>query len=176
MRFSYLISAFLASLAIASPIFSPEAVERDLAIRAEDVNTDEWEFANKIQSGLKKDDWVWFTQEWLRGTVGDGDTESEKEISDLRNDLGFDHIGIIIGKITESTSGTGSSKVTTHGFKASMYHMISNKGKAKPAEVPKWKVPDASKYTVKWGGKTKEKKVTAAKKVAQKSCEYTHLI
>lgn len=172
MRFSYLLSAFLASLTIASPIANPEAVENsNLAIRADDVNTPEWTLATKTKPGLKKDDWVWFTLEWDRGTiVGDGDTESAKEISDLRDKLGFDHIGIVIGQITEVESGKGKNKKTTRDFKASLDHMIEVKDKTELKTYANWKVPGAGK-TLKFGGMTTSSKATAARKAA-KSCEY----
>lgn len=168
MRFSYLITAFLASLTIASPIASPEAVENtNLAIRAADVNKPEWTLATTAHPDLKKDDWVWFTLEWHRGSIGDGDTESDKEISDLRDKLGFDHIGIVVGQIKETTSGKGKNLKTTRSFDAVLYHMIEIKEKSE-LKNPNFKAPDPSEAkTLVFGGLTTSNKATAAKKAAK---------
>ena len=169
MRFSYLLSAFLATIAIASPIANPTtAGNTNLAVRAKDVDTDEWKLATGTKSGLKKDDWVWFTLEWNRNTiVGDGDTESAKEISDLRDELGFDHIGIVIGQITEVDSGKGKNKKTTRDFKAAMYHMIEVNDKTELKPFANWKVPSKPGKTLRFGGMTSSKKDTAAGKEAK---------
>ncbi|CAG8977194.1 hypothetical protein HYALB_00006731 [Hymenoscyphus albidus] len=168
MRFSYLLSAFLATLTIASPIANPEAAS--LSTRAtEDKAT--YTLATKTHSGLKKDDWVWFTMEWPRGSIiGDGDTESKEELSQLRDKLGFDHIGIVVGQVTEVTTGKGKNLKTTRDFKASLYHMIEHEDPTTKVpntelKAPNW-IADPSKI-LKFGGMTSSKKATAAKNAAK---------
>ncbi|CAG8952162.1 hypothetical protein HYFRA_00000901 [Hymenoscyphus fraxineus] len=168
MRFSYLLSAFLATLTIASPIANPEAAS--LSTRAT-VDTAEYTSAIKAHSGLKKDDWVWFTMEWPRGSViGDGDTESKEELSQLRDKLGFDHIGLVVGHVTEVTTGRRENLKTKRNFEAHLYHMTEEEDrKTKELKTtfksPFWKA-DPSKI-LKFGGMTTSKKDTAANKAGK---------
>jgi hypothetical protein len=163
----------LASIAIASPIASPEAeaVETtELTTRAP-TYVDSWEYKEAIaaHSGLTKDNYYWFTLEWPIGTVvGDDDKESQPEITALRRQLGYDHVGIVIGQITETTGKGKDKDKVTRDFKASVYHMVVKDAVKDTTDmVPRNFNNHYEPQVLRWGGLTSKKKVDKATKTAK---------
>lgn len=171
MKFSNLFSLLLASIAIASPIAYPEpeaAESTELATRA--TNEDSWAYTKAIAAhpGLTKDNYYYFTLEWPIGTVvGDGDKESQAEVTALRQKLGFDHIGLVVGQITEKVVNQGKkSEKTKRDFVASVYHMTAD-DKDNTSQTPRNYDTHYSAQTLKWGGATTKKKADKAKPTAK---------
>jgi hypothetical protein len=166
MRVSYLFSVFLASLAIASPVASPNvAGDVSLTARATE-DTAEYTAAIKAHSGLSKDKYYYFTLEWPLGiAVGDGDKETNAELKELQQKLGFEHIGVVVGQITETETGKGNNKKTKRDFKATLYHMTKNAKSDTEFKSPNYRAD--SKQNLKWGGETSKKKADAAKKAGK---------
>ncbi|EED14658.1 hypothetical protein TSTA_041360 [Talaromyces stipitatus ATCC 10500] len=169
MRFSYILSGFLAALAIASPIARPEEVDvTELVTRETYQDTAEFTAANSVHPGLQNGQYYWFTLEWPLGApVGDGDKESQTELQQLQQKLGFEHIGVVVGKVTETTTGKGKNQKTKRDFNAVLYHMT--KKNVNPGDVElktaNWKADP--RKNLKGGQVTSSKKVDAAKKVAK---------
>ncbi|KAF4636509.1 hypothetical protein G7Y89_g1579 [Cudoniella acicularis] len=186
MRFSYLFSAFLATLAVANPIASPKAARAALtianpitspetagaarlAVRAPS-DSPEWEEVTKLFSKqkFKNGDWVWFTMEWTLGSVaiGDDDKESKEELTELRKELGFDHIGIIIGEIIEKDVGIGKDKgkgtKMSRKFSGNLYHAIKDEDGSTELKHHKWEAKEDAKKELKVGKKTTSNKAAAA--------------
>ena len=77
------------------------------------------------------------------------------EIKELRDALGFDHIGVVVGEIKETTKGKGKNAVLKRDFVAELYHMIEVKGSDKTGIIQRnyvWK-QDNDKVLV-WGAET----------------------
>ncbi|KAI8623446.1 hypothetical protein F5Y19DRAFT_458429 [Xylariaceae sp. FL1651] len=168
MRVSYLFSVLLASLAVASPVASPN-VSDDVSLTARATeDTPEYAAAIKAHSGLSKDKYYYFTLEWPLGVaVGDGDKETDAELKELQQKLGFEHIGVVVGQVTETETGKGKNKKTKRDFIATLYHMT--KKNANPGDT-EFKSPNYranSKQNLKWGGETSKKKAGAAKKAGK---------
>ncbi|KAH8900382.1 hypothetical protein GQ53DRAFT_127835 [Thozetella sp. PMI_491] len=169
MRVSFFLSAFLATLAIATPVANPEAAQIDyLSARDTFDDTPEYTAAIKAHSGLVKDHYYWFTLEWpLGAAVGDGDAESKTELQQLQQKLGFEHVGAVLGQITETTTGKGKNQKTKRDYNAMLYHMVKNNVDPGDTELKSrtWKASSAQ--NLKWGGETSSKKITAAKKAGK---------
>jgi len=181
MKFSHILSAFLATLVVASPIDDRhaqvanqllEVAQRDVyelsprAVPNED--TAEYTAAIKAHTPLVNGEYYWFWLQWPRGAIGDGDGESAAEIKALRDALGFDHIGVVVGQIKEATKGKGKNEVLTRDFVAELHHMIEVDGTTNTGIIQRryeWK-KDSGKVLV-WGGGTSGSKATAAKKFAK---------
>ncbi|KAF4628585.1 hypothetical protein G7Y89_g9567 [Cudoniella acicularis] len=221
MKFSHLLPAFLATLAIANPIARPEAARAtSLAIAnpitspeaagnaALDVRAPEPGSSSKHKGGkkggpsggkkggsssapkggdttaefkeiesvlsrvnLKDGDWVWFSQLWDRGVV-DGDNETDEELKELRDELGYDHIAVIIGQVTIKDVGKGDKKgkgtVLDRSFKGKMYHSVKEKDTRTELESPTWSMAKGLQgKSLKAGGKTTEAKAKAAIEAAE---------
>ncbi|QKX55449.1 uncharacterized protein TRUGW13939_02542 [Talaromyces rugulosus] len=151
MKFSHILTAFLATLAIASPIPEPESTDvavAELDVRASGggkggghsgghggnggkgdpepkiVETTAYQVAKKAMpfyESLSKDHYYYFTMEWKRGRPADAETTEELE--EVRDELGFNHIGLVVGKVTETTTGKKANKVTKKDFVAMVHDM-----------------------------------------------------
>ncbi len=168
MQFSYLLTAFLATLAIASPLTAnPDDEIAGLAARAPG-DTAEFTAALAAHPGLTNGQVVWFSLEWaLTVPVGDGDVESKTELQQLQAKLGFDHIGVVAGTVKETTTGKGKNQKTKRDFDAQLFHMI--KTNVNPGDTAlkthNWAV--VAGQTLKFGGVTTAKKITNAKNAAK---------
>ncbi|TGJ83240.1 hypothetical protein E0Z10_g5514 [Xylaria hypoxylon] len=146
MKLSYLLSVFLASLAVASPIAIPHG--------ADDVN-------------LTTHKYYYFTVEWpLGAALGDGDKESDVELKALQQQLGFEHIGVVVGQITETGSGKGKNKKTKRDFKSTLYHMTKKNKVPGDTEFKSVNYRADSKGLT-FRGETSKKKADGAKKAGK---------
>ncbi len=174
MKFSSLLSAFLATLVVSSPITGPRDVSSSdvpsdihaLSARAIE-DTAEYTRAISARPGLVKDKYYWFKLEWPLTAPIEGDKQSSKELQELQKKLGFAHIGVVVGQITETTTGKGKNEKTKRDFKATLLHMTKKNVTPGDTELksPNWK--QDPKQNLKWGGETTAKKVDAAKKEAK---------
>ncbi|KAI2469989.1 hypothetical protein F4781DRAFT_430895 [Annulohypoxylon bovei var. microspora] len=169
MRFTYFLSAFLATLTIASPISSGADVTESISLVTRDTEkqTDEYKAALKAHAGLQKDQYYYFFQkDNLGAKILDSDAETLTELEQLQKNLGFEHIGVIVGQVTEVTVGKTGKKTTTKDFKATYYHMTKDKKNNVMGHGPNWKASlvDFSKSTLVYGGQTNKKGVDNAKK------------
>lgn len=181
MKFSYILSAFLATLVVASPRDDHRAQVANLAqevtqrnvykLSQRDVpndDTDEYKAASKAHTPLVNGKFYWFWLQWPRDPVGDGDGESAAEIKALRDALGFNHVGVVVGEIRETPKGKGKNASLKRDFVAELHHMIEIKGSDKTGIIQRnyeWK-KDSDKVLV-WGGETTSSKAAAAKKFAK---------
>ncbi|KAM3084820.1 hypothetical protein ACMFMG_003270 [Clarireedia jacksonii] len=171
MKFSNIFTLLLASLAIASPVPHPEteaAEITELTTRA--TNEDSWAYTKAITAhpGLTKDNYYYFTLEWPIGSIiGDGDKESKAEVTALRQKLGFDHIGLVVGRITETTVNKGKkSEKTKRDFVATVYHMTAD-AQDKTGQIPRNYGDYYASQTLRWGGATTTKKADKVKSTAK---------
>lgn len=142
MRFSYLLTAFLAGLSIASPIPNPEpAGDAELEVRGHKggghpshggggggggkggkgggdppkpkiIETEEYKKALEKHHGLKENDWYYFTVETPLGQVIPGDSETKTELQRLQHNLHFEHIAIVVGQVVYHESNKGKKHHT----------------------------------------------------------------
>ncbi|XDG09658.1 hypothetical protein ABKA04_009273 [Annulohypoxylon sp. FPYF3050] len=186
MRFTYFLSAFLATLAIASPISSGVDVAEgaDLIARAgktgkptgnptnkpdKEVKTPEFAALERVHPNPQNGQYYWvYQKDRLGAKILDGDTESLDELQQLQKRLGFEHVGVIVGQVvfTEKTSKK-EGKTTTKDFKAIYYHMTMNKDKGNAAVVhaSNWEAKrvDFSKSFLENGGQTNKRGSEKAK-------------
>ncbi len=206
MKFCYLLSATLATLAIASPIADPSPpsfAELDArargGIRLPAVNrppaappaakrptaaakattatataapvfddTPEFTTAKAAQPDLQANQFLWFTLEWPLGiAVGDGDLESQSELQQLQQKLGFEHIGVVMGQVTETTTGRGKNQKTKRDFTSTLLHMTKQNVNPGDTELKNVNWKANAKQHLKVGGVTSAKKIDAAKKAAK---------
>ncbi|KAI1817714.1 hypothetical protein GGS20DRAFT_599299 [Poronia punctata] len=187
MRVSYLISAFLATLSIASPIASPDITEKvglipkdssssttttppNAVILDDDPpkieETPEYKAAIAAHPGLKKDKYYWFSLEWPLGEPVD-DKESKTELQKLQKELGFEHIGMVFGQITEIETGKNKNRKIKRNFAATLNHMIKKNVDPGDTELKSAVWRAERNKDLKWGGETSNKKIEAAKKAAK---------
>ncbi|KAI1089574.1 hypothetical protein F5B19DRAFT_504534 [Rostrohypoxylon terebratum] len=186
MRFTYFLSAFLATLAIASPISSGADVAEgaDLIARTgktgtptdtpeKVVKTPEFEALEKVHPNLQDKQYYWvYQKDKLGAKILDGDTESLTDLEKLQKNLGFEHIGVVVGQVVYTTkTSKKEGKTTTKSFKAFYYHLTKNKDKNNAAVVhwPVWetKKVDFSKSFLENGGQTNSKGADKAKTIAK---------
>ncbi|PSN60444.1 hypothetical protein BS50DRAFT_210009 [Corynespora cassiicola Philippines] len=142
MKFSTVLSTLLSSLAVsisASPIGIPadtEPIERHsphsfqhiaartldpyaLAARAPTISkTKAYEAAEKVHKNLVVNDYYVFTIEWDLKSEAMADEKEEKDVYDLQQSLGYAHVAVLVGKVTEKTTGKAGAKTTTKDFDA----------------------------------------------------------
>lgn len=175
MRFSSFFSLLLASTVFASPIANLEVEARDetsLITRAPATTPpyqDSWAYTAAIQAhgGLTKDNYYYFTLEWdLPTPVGEGDVETQDELQQLQQKLGFEHIGLVVGTITETDvkGPKNTVKAIKRDFVASVYHMIKTAGTT--SVTPRNYGDYYKSETLKWGGQTTKAKAAKAKTAA----------
>ncbi|KAI1097404.1 hypothetical protein F4804DRAFT_174721 [Jackrogersella minutella] len=163
MRFTYFITAFLATLAIASPISSDTDIAEGVNLVTRDTvtQTPEYKAAAAAHSGLQKDKYYYFLLKWeLPAKIADGDTETLSELQQLQKNLGFEHIGVVVGQVTETTKGKTGKKQTTQDFKAFLYHMTKDKDNNVMGHSPTYKYDGKP---LEYGGTTSKKAVDKAK-------------
>ncbi|KAI5856792.1 hypothetical protein GGS23DRAFT_588647 [Durotheca rogersii] len=167
MQLSYLFTTLLAAFAVASPIStaSDAAEGAQLATRATEELTAEYRAAQRAISNLQAGKFYWFTIEWDLGEVIPGPThETPDELKQLQQQLGFDHIGLVVGQVTETKTGKGKNEKIKKDFKASLLHMTKDTKKNTELKGPNYK---ADRKALIRGGETSKKKVDAAKKAAK---------
>ncbi|KAI0536021.1 hypothetical protein GGR58DRAFT_528842 [Xylaria digitata] len=168
MKLSYLISFFLTSLVVASPVANINAPEDvRLSVRTTTQDTAEYKAAIAAHGHLKKDKYYYFTLEWPLGAkVGDSDKETDAELKMLQQELGFAHVGVVVGQVTETESGKGKHKKVKRDFKATLYHMT--KKNVHPGDTEfKSRNYSADAKRLRYRGETSKKKADAAKKVGK---------
>ncbi|OTB13065.1 hypothetical protein K445DRAFT_320253 [Daldinia sp. EC12] len=174
MKFTYFLSAFLATLAAASPIatISDPAENTELVTRTDNVvesaelvaraptviESKEYEAIRAIHSDLKHDHYYYFYVTWPRGTVIQGDHETKAEIEKLRDTLGFDHIGIIVGKVTEKEAGTKKKPTIKKNFEARLYHMAKDTSGKSVLSMHTWEKKNDDHKPIRFGGVTNKRK------------------
>ncbi|RWA15101.1 hypothetical protein EKO27_g66 [Xylaria grammica] len=168
MKLSYLLSFFLASLVITSPVATPNGTD-DVALttRTTTNDTPEYKAAIAAHPTLSKDKYYYFTIKWPLGAeVGDGDQESDAELKALQQQLGFEHIGVVVGQITETVSGKGKNQKTTRHFNASLYHMTKKNKVPGDTEFKHSKYRADAKH-LKFRGETSNKKANSVSKAGK---------
>lgn len=201
MKFSYILSVLLATLAIASPIPNPESTDvAELDVRASDAGkggkggkghgghgghgsnpapkveeTAEYKAAKAAMpfyDSFEKDHFYYFTVEWKRSRPAD--SETTKEIEEVRDELGFNHIGLVVGQVKETTTGKGKNLKTKKDFIATMYDMQKKNANPSTTEpiIRNWKT---SSLKLEHQGKTtaaKAKDVTKHAKAYTKTTDF----
>ncbi|KAI1441988.1 hypothetical protein F5Y02DRAFT_430285 [Annulohypoxylon stygium] len=186
MRFTYFLSAFMATLAIASPISSGVDVAEgaDLIARTgktgkptgnptnkpdKEVKTPEFAALERVHPNPQNGQYYWvYQKDRLGAKILDGDTESLDDLQKLQKKLGFEHVGVIVGQVvfTEKTTKK-DGKTTTKSFNANYYHMTMNKQEKNAAVVhsPIWNanLVDFSKSFLENGGQTNKRGSDKAK-------------
>ncbi|KAF2183685.1 hypothetical protein K469DRAFT_751407 [Zopfia rhizophila CBS 207.26] len=176
MRFSTVFSALLAAVSIgvnAAPI-----AEADLSVVATEPSPvtdlvtrgkDDSAAYNAVEkaagsSKLEVDKYYVFTLEWpLKKPVGDGDAETASELDQLRKQLGFEHIGFIVGQVTSKETGPPKKKKTVKDFNGMLYHMIKKTDGKVDVKSTTWKPDDK---TLKYLKTTNKSKAGGVKKAA----------
>ena len=179
MQFSYLLSALLATLAVASPIANPvpqtevgdvedftDVVSRGIGeydgfttivARTTTQETPAYEKAKSAHSDLKKDQYYWFELTWDLGEPADGSAETPTELQKLQAKLGFEHIALVVGQIKETETGPKKNRILKKDFIAMQYDLIKKSDGSAEHRNKNW-TPAAAGKTMKWGGQTTAKK------------------
>ncbi len=131
------------------------------------TDTAEFTAANRAKTGgVQADKFFWYTLEWPL-QVPIPDQESQTELQQLQQRLGFAHIGVVMGQVTETTTGKGKNKKTKRDFKATLVHMTKQNPTPGDTELKSLNWINNPAQTLKFGGETSAKKIDAAKKVAK---------
>lgn len=191
MKFSSIFSVFLAALTAgvgASPILSESSIQETLnnstttPVKLYEESslgkrnnppveeTDTFKQFAKVHNDMKKDQYYVFSVKWTFGTAP-GDQTPEKEMKEIQEKYGFDHIALAIGKVTEKSTRTGGKKdktmKTIRDFDAHMYHLKTYTGLTTEFEAPKWiyspKQDCNDNVKIEFVKTTTDKKVTSAK-------------
>ncbi|KAI0841363.1 hypothetical protein F5Y06DRAFT_218813 [Hypoxylon sp. FL0890] len=180
MKFTYFLNAFLATLAIASPITNAPNEETGLATRNdEEVRTDNYKAVFAAHPDLQKDKYYYFTiKNSLPDKVRDGDTETLTELQQLQQRLGFDHIGVLVGQVTETTRTKPAGKkkpgkkTTTKDFRGFYIHMTKGKDSKTAQHTSVWSDRGAeSNQKIEYVGTTTKKGEDKAKAEAKSYVE-----
>lgn len=188
MKFSSVFSIFLAALSVgvgASPLPSNELQDtsQPLSVTPAELdtrNTDalskrndkveeskEYQQFAKIHKDLKKDEYYAFSVKWTYGTAP-GDDTPQKEMQKVQKEYGFDHIALVIGKVTERETGKGKNKKTTRKFDAQMHHLKTYDGLKTEYVHPNWSHRDDQdgneKVKIEFVKQTTQKKLDSAQK------------
>ena len=153
--------------AIGTPAPKAPAATPGPATAAAIPNVDTTQFTAAIEAnpGLQPG-FAWFRLEWpLPAEVGDGDAESDSELQQLRQQLGFEHIGIVMGQVTVNPTGRGKNQKVNRDFNAQLFHMVSNEAGAARVAFHNWAV--IPPQVLKFGGVTTAAKIAKAKTAAQ---------
>ncbi|KAK5661852.1 hypothetical protein OQA88_9956 [Cercophora sp. LCS_1] len=164
MKFSGILTTLLATLVIASPVANPEPAA-ELVVRQTVEQTAEYSAAIAAKPGLVANKYYWFTMQWPLNSIP-VDEKTTEELKELRKKLGFDHIGVVFGQITETKTGKGKNEKTKKHYSATLVHMV----KTNPATGTVTQKSSVYKYdgkALKYGGETTAKKIDAAKKAAK---------
>ena len=155
MQFSYLLSAFLATLAVASPIVNSGA-EADIVARDETFeaatletrakgDTKPYELLSAVHKDLKDGKWYVFALKDPLGAKFDGsDKESKTDLEKLQKNLGFEHIRYITGQVKEDKK---SGKVVKRDVVNLKFHDLSKENKNEDSPIKlrhnDWQIRDA---------------------------------
>ncbi|KAK7936058.1 hypothetical protein PG985_001553 [Apiospora marii] len=144
MQFSYLLSAFLATLAVASPVANPEP---EAAITARDDlyegagallearakgDTKPYELLSQVHSDLKDKEWYVFEQKFPLGEHFPHDDNERDEVQKLQSKLGYTHIQIVTGQVKEEKK---SGKVVKRNFVSLTYHHLYKATKVSNSDI-----------------------------------------
>ncbi|KAB8302401.1 hypothetical protein EYC80_005822 [Monilinia laxa] len=179
MRFLSFFSLLLASVAIASPISFPKSQAADSTdlitrtpVASTYVDSAAYSLAIAAHNSLTKNTYYYFTLEWPSGVlIRDDDKETPDELKQLVQRLGFDHIGLVVGYITEREGKKvkGKPLEIARDFKAVVYHMVKIDSETKETKAihhtydpTPGKGKDAG-LILKWGGQTTKKKDSTVK-------------
>lgn len=150
---SLLFSLYAAAIATAIPLVDFDAITlEDRQLRG----TKEYTAISAVHSDLEVGKYYVFTQTWPINSMKAGADQSKETAADIaavRKDLGYDHIAIVVGKVTQSGSW--------QGFEAKMWDLGKEKAtmdspllKFEPIE---WKPPSSKPLA--YVGETTEAKV-----------------
>ncbi|PYH43529.1 uncharacterized protein BP01DRAFT_100131 [Aspergillus saccharolyticus JOP 1030-1] len=81
--------------------------------------TSTYKLFSAAHSGMTKDGYYAFTAKYTTGTAP-GDDSTEAVMAEVQKDYGFDHIVLVVGKVTE----TSTKKKLKRDFVAVMHHLI----------------------------------------------------
>ncbi|KAI0888799.1 uncharacterized protein GGS22DRAFT_152371 [Annulohypoxylon maeteangense] len=171
MRFNYFLSAFLATLTIASPISAGVDVAEgaNLVTRGETVvETPEYKAAIiRLPEAVQNGFYYFIQKDMLGAKILDGDAETLSELEQQQKILGFEHIGVVVGQIKFTkveNKKTGDSTVTKD-FVATYYHMTKNVRGEALVHAPNWKagLVDFTKSSLQFGGDTKARGLEKAR-------------
>ncbi|KAI2466036.1 hypothetical protein F4781DRAFT_371303 [Annulohypoxylon bovei var. microspora] len=147
MKFSSVFSLFLAGLAAASPLGQPQSseelstreteIENSLVARVADSVSAEYTKVHAAKSTIADGKYYAFTVKWPLGDGTSIDSETPAEIQALQKELGFKHIGVILGKVKDVESGKGKNKHRVKDFTGQLYHLIKKASGAAELEGPK---------------------------------------
>ncbi|KAM5471306.1 hypothetical protein MauCBS54593_003646 [Microsporum audouinii] len=138
--------------------FSTELVKRD----TEDSDT-YTALARAYGGELEDDKYYVLTAKWpLRDEI---DNETPAELQELQRELGFYHIGFIVGKVTIKESGRKKHKTTKRDFDGQVYDTIKKENKDIKFRKTNW---DTSKRRdIEFVKTTTKKKAEAINKKAK---------
>jgi len=180
MKFTAVLSTFLAALAVANPRpGNPDYPS--LSARAPDKveETDSWkrafEAAKKAGVNIVPNNIYYFTVVWRRGQAqGDPTHLKAEELKHLQEKLGFDHIAVVVGKMEETRTKEKKTKtnkdpatVIKRDFKARKWDLGKEKDTDKTSiRSPNWDSKRDAGLEVNWGGQTTAAKEGKIKKMA----------
>ncbi|KAK7963601.1 hypothetical protein PG996_008704 [Apiospora saccharicola] len=114
MQFSYLLSAFLATLAVATPVAHPDPDVAIVTARGDlyegagalletraNIDTKPYELFSKVHSGLKDKEWYVFTQKFPLGENFPHNENEQNDVQKLQAKLGYSHIELVTGQVKE---------------------------------------------------------------------------
>ncbi|KAI1073487.1 hypothetical protein F5B20DRAFT_597647 [Whalleya microplaca] len=163
MHFSHLLTAFLATLVVATPIANSDP-EPALAVEANDLvgretleDTEAYTAAIGAHPDIQKGKYYWFELTWDLKAAIDDDHETKSELEKLRKKLGFKHIALVVGEVTEKESGKGKNKKTKRDFNAMFYDMVKDNKDRTESHFANFKGLREGQ-TLKWGGDTTKSK------------------
>ncbi|KAI1457605.1 hypothetical protein F4805DRAFT_166806 [Annulohypoxylon moriforme] len=186
MKFSSIFSLFLAGLAAASPLGQPQSseglaireadieIENTLVTRADDKISAEYTKVHAANANIANGKYYAFTIRWPLGDGTNIDSETPAEIQELQQELGFKHIGVIIGKVKDVEAGKGKNKHADKDFTGQLYHLIKKSDGSAELDSPRnYKLSGQTAGLFKNGHLTFLKEVSAktysdAKKTADK--------
>lgn len=116
---------------------------------------------------MKKDEYYAFTVKWIKGNAP-SDKTPQKEMKEIQQKYGFDHIAVVVGKVTEKSTGRRKTLKMTRNFDATMHHLKIFEGLKTEYDYPIRKYNDkqdgSDKVKIEFLKNTSEKKLTTAKK------------
>ncbi|PYH80046.1 hypothetical protein BO82DRAFT_403723 [Aspergillus uvarum CBS 121591] len=81
--------------------------------------TSTYQLFSKVHSSMTKDNYYAFTVKYTTGD-GPGDASPKDVLAEAQRDYGFDHIALVVGKVSETTS----KKKVKRDFIAVLHHLI----------------------------------------------------
>lgn len=114
--------------------------------------------AGKDGKTLEPNKWYVFTKEWDLPDAVEGTFESKTDLQKLQEKLGFEHVAVIIGQVTEVRKGKGKNEEITMDFGSYYMDLMKDPGKISSVlrgpERPHTKEPIKPKQTLIWSKAT----------------------